>query len=190
MFVGEKVTLRGVTREDLPVLLSYYNDPEVDLAAGDLPSPTSMERLEKWYERLIEQQPMRRFAIEADGRFIGTCLLQDIDETAGHAELGITIGDKDSWGRGYGRDAIRVLLDYAFRLANLRRVWLRTHAENGRAIRAYQAVGFVEEGRLREHQWLAGRYVDTVLMGILRSEFCDRRDRNPTGATRAPRQSR
>jgi RimJ/RimL family protein N-acetyltransferase len=171
MFVGDKVTLRGVTRADLPVLHSYYNDPEVDLAAGDLPSPASMERLEKWYERLTEQQPMRRFAIEVDKRFIGTCLLQDIDETSGHAELGITIGAKDCWGRGYGREAIQLLLDYAFRLANLRRVWLRTHAANERAIRAYKAVGFVEEGRLREHQWLAGRYVDTVVMGILRSEF-------------------
>lgn len=174
MFVGEKVTLRGVTRADLPVLLSYYNDPDVDLAAGDLPSPTSMERLEKWYERLIEQQPMRRFAIEANGKLIGTCLLQGIDETSGHAELGITIGDKDSWGHGYGRDAIRLLLDYAFRLANLRRVWLQTHAENERAIHSYQAVGFVEEGRLREHTWLAGRYVDAVVMGILRAEFADR----------------
>ncbi len=171
MFVGEKVTLRGVTRDDLPLLLSHCNDPEVDLAAGELPSPMSMERLEKWYEALVEQRPMRRFAIDVDGRFLGTCLLQNVDETAGHAELGITIGDKDSWGHGYGRDAIRVLLDYAFRLANLRRVWLQTHAENERAIRAYRAVGFVEEGRLRDHVWLDGRYVDQVLMGILRTEF-------------------
>lgn len=173
MFVGEKVSLRGVTREDLPVLLAYCNDPEVDLAAGDLPSPVSMERLEKWYQGLVEQQPVRRFAIDVDGRIIGTCLLQNVDETAGHAELGITIGDQDSWGHGYGRDAIRILLDYAFRLANLRRVWLGTHAENDRAIRAYRSVGFVEEGRLREHMWLAGKYVDVVIMGILRPEFGD-----------------
>ncbi|MGH3487595.1 MAG: GNAT family N-acetyltransferase [Actinopolymorphaceae bacterium] len=175
MFVSEKVTLRGVAREDLPVLLSYCNDPEVDLAAGDLPSPTSMERLEKWYERLVEQQPVRRFAIDVDGRFIGTCLLQNVDESARHAELGITIGDKDSWGRGYGREAIRLLLDYAFRLANLRRAWLQTHAENERAIRSYRAVGFVEEGRLREHLWLAGRYVDVVVLGILRTDFDSQR---------------
>lgn len=171
MFVGEKVSLRGVTREDLPVILAYCNDPEVDLAAGDLPSPTSLERLEKWYERLIEQQPTHRFAIDVDGRLIGTCLLQNVDERVGRAELGITIGDKASWGHGYGREAIRILLDYAFRLANLRRVWLQTHAENERAIRAYRAVGFVEEGRLREHLWLAGQYVDVVILGILRSEF-------------------
>jgi RimJ/RimL family protein N-acetyltransferase len=171
MFVGEKVTLRGVTRADLPVLLSHCNDPAVGLAAGDLPSPTTIERLEKWYEGLIHQQPVRRFAIDVAGTCIGTCLLQNIDETARHAELGITIGDKESWGNGYGRDAIRVLLDYAFRLANLRRVWLGTHADNERAIRAYQAVGFVEEGRLREHLWLDGRYVDQVVMGILRTEF-------------------
>src|SRR5262245_37816334 len=171
MFVGDNVTLRGVVRADLPLLHAYSNDPEVGLAAGDLPSPTSMERLGKWYEGLVEPQPRRRFAIEAEGRFIGTCLLQDIDETSGHAELGIMIGAKDCWGRGYGREAIHLLLDYAFRLANLRRVWLRTHAANERAIRAYRAAGFVEEGRLREHQWLAGAYVDTVVMGILREEF-------------------
>jgi RimJ/RimL family protein N-acetyltransferase len=66
---------------------------------------------------------------------------------------------------------VRVLLDYAFRVRNLRRVWLETHASNERAIRAYRACGFVEEGRMREHIWLAGRYVDNVIMGVMREEW-------------------
>ena len=81
-----------------------------------------------------------------------------------------SIGDKDYWGRGYGREAVSLLLDYAFRVRNLRRVWLEVHAANERAIRAYKACGFVEEGRMREHVWLAGRYVDNVIMGVLREE--------------------
>ena len=85
--------------------------------------------------------------------------------------MGITIGDKDFWGRGYGRAAVRLLLRYAFMLRNLRRVWREVHAENERAVRAYKACGFVEEGRLREQAWLDGRYVDMVYMGVLREEW-------------------
>ncbi|HLV78687.1 MAG TPA: GNAT family protein, partial [Chthonomonadaceae bacterium] len=74
-------------------------------------------------------------------------------------------------GRGYGRDAIRVLLDYAFRLRNFRKVWLMTCSTNERAIRCYRACGFVEEGRKRAHLWSDGQYVDEVHMGILRDEW-------------------
>jgi RimJ/RimL family protein N-acetyltransferase len=85
--------------------------------------------------------------------------------------LGITIGDKAYWGRGYGRDALTVLLDYAFRLRNMRRVTLSVNGTNERAIRAYQACGFVEEGRLRKHVWSAGEYIDLVYMGVFRDEW-------------------
>ncbi|HEY7357566.1 MAG TPA: GNAT family protein, partial [Ktedonobacterales bacterium] len=68
-------------------------------------------------------------------------------------------------------EAVRLLLDYAFRLRNLHKVWLRVVSTNERAIRAYRACGFVEEGRLREQTWGDGRYVDDVYMGILRTEW-------------------
>jgi RimJ/RimL family protein N-acetyltransferase len=68
---------------------------------------------------------------------------------------------------------VRVLLDYAFRLINVHRVWLTVNGNNERAIRCYRACGFVEEGRLREHIWSNGQYVDRVYMGILRSEWDD-----------------
>jgi RimJ/RimL family protein N-acetyltransferase len=171
---GEKVLLRAVTREDLPSIWRFNNDLEVELAGGgDPPSPSPLERWQREFERDVTERDANKaaFMIEADGKRIGLCGLYDIDWTARHAELGITVGDRDYWGQGYGRDAVRLLLDYAFRLRNLRRVWLEVHAANERAIRCYRACGFVEEGRLREHVWLDGRYVDNVLMGVLREEW-------------------
>ncbi|CAN5118076.1 GNAT family protein [soil metagenome] len=174
MLRGEKVTLRAIAREDLPRLLEFRNDLEVGLAGGGYPpAPVPLERLQKDFDREIAD-PSRgkiKFSIEADDECIGTCGLFEMDESSRQAELGITIGDKDYWGRGYGREAIRLILDYAFRIRNLRRVWLEVHAENERAIRAYRAGGFVEEGRQREHMWLDGRYVDNVMMGVLRAEW-------------------
>jgi RimJ/RimL family protein N-acetyltransferase len=177
MLHGKKVTLRPITRDDLPRLREFHNDVEVELASGgDPPTPRALEASQKQFDREAEDPPRHKtdFAIEADGKLIGNCGLFGMNETARHAELGITIGDKEYWGRGYGRDAIQLLLDYAFRLLNLRRVWLEVHAENERAIRAYRACGFVEEGRQREHIWLAGRYVDGIFMDILRDEFSSR----------------
>ena len=174
MLRGERVTLRAISREDLPRLRDFRNDLEVELAGGgDPPTPTPLERLQKEFEQVVVEKRGDRtdFVIEADDTCIGQCGLFNIDEAARHAELGITIGDREYWGRGYGREAVGLLLDYAFRLRNFRRVWLEVHADNARGIGAYRSCGFVEEGRMREHVWLAGRYVDNVIMGMLRDEW-------------------
>lgn len=173
MLRGERVTLRAVEREDLERLWQFRNDVEVELAGGgDPPLPVCLERMRTKFDREAGEGSRDKtdFVIEVDGECIGHCGLSNIDVAARHCELGITIGDREYWGRGYGREAVGLLLDYAFRLRNLRRVWLEVHAANERAIRSYKACGFVEEGRMREHIWLAGRYVDNVIMGVLREE--------------------
>ncbi len=174
MLKGDKVILRAITREDLPRLCEFNNDVEVELAGGgDPPMPQSLARLQAEFDQDSAKggRDGARFAIEADGRLIGTCGYHNVIETDRTCELGIGIGDKDFWGRGYGSDAVRVILDYAFRLRNMRRVWLRVRGNSERATRAYRSCGFVEEGRLREHVWSAGQYVDLVVMGVLRSEW-------------------
>ena len=174
MLKGERVTLRGVTRDDLPLLWRFNNDLEVELAGGgDPPIPQAIERLQAEFDRETAKggRDGAWFAIEADGKFIGQCGLASINETARTCELGIAIGDQGYWGRGYGREAIGLLLEYAFRHRNFRRVWLSVQSTNERAVRAYRACGFVEEGRLREHVWWNGRYVDLVYMGVLREEW-------------------
>ena len=174
MLKGEKVTLRAMIQDDLPRLWAFNNDVDVELAGGgDPPMPQSLARLEAEYQAAASQggRDGTSFAIEADGQFIGQCALFGFDHTARTCELGITIGDRAYWGRGYGRDAVRLLLDYAFRLHNLHRVFLKVNGRNERAARAYRACGFTEEGRLREHVWSNGTYDDLLLMGILRREW-------------------
>ncbi len=126
---------------------------------GDPPTPQSVARLHAEYDAQVSAggRDGTSFAIEADGVCIGQCALFQFDAVAQSCALGITIGDKGYWGRGYGGDAIRLLLDYAFRLRNLRRVYLSVNSTNERAMGAYRRCGFVEEGRLRQHVWSAGQ---------------------------------
>lgn len=171
------MTLRAIERDDLPRLLAFNNDIEVELAGGgDPPWPQSFARLTADFDRDTGaggrdgSKDGVHFGIETGGLIIGVIVLFNVDPVGRTAELGIAIGDKAYWGQGYGREAIGLLVDYAFRLLNLRRVFLRVHGRNERAIRAYRACGFVEEGRLRRHVWSNGDYDDLVLMGILRDE--------------------
>ncbi len=173
--------LRAVERDDLPRLHAFNNDVAVELAGGgDPPWPQSFARVAADFERNSANggrdgnSGSVSFAIEVDGQIIGMCGLHGLDPTHRACEFGITIGDKDYWGKGYGREAIALLLDYAFRLLNVRRVFLRVNGRNERAIRAYRACGFIEEGRLRSHVWSDGAYDDLVYMGILGEEWASK----------------
>ncbi|RMG14657.1 MAG: N-acetyltransferase, partial [Planctomycetota bacterium] len=86
-------------------------------------------------------------------------------------ELGIAIGEPACWGRGYGSEALRLVLDYAFRELEVHRVQLSVFETNTRARAAYLKVGFVEEGRLREAAFVDGRRVDVFLLSILAREW-------------------
>lgn len=174
MLKGEKVILRAVKREDLEREWAFHNDVEFEtLSGGDPWKPQSLARLEAQFHEDISRgaRDGANFAIEADGKYIGSCGLFHFDPTAATCEMGIGIGDRAYWGHGYGRDAVRVLLNYAFRLRNLHKVWLTVNSNNERAIRSYRACGFIEEGRLRHHVWSNGKYVDLVYMGILHDEW-------------------
>jgi|SRR5579862_6731183 len=174
MLKGDKVVLRPHRREDVPLAWQFRTDVEVELAGGgDPPRPIPLQQVESEFEKQeFIFAAKGSFAIEAadTGAYIGFCGLFGFDDLARTCELGITIGDKAYWGRGYGRDTVRLLVDYAFRLLNLRKVWLHTASTNERALRCYGACGFVEEGRLRQQIWCNGAYVDQVYMGILRDE--------------------
>lgn len=171
MFKGQKVVLRALKREDMLRQWEAENDPELYFLDGGRPRPTSLEAMYAHFDGEVgKDNGSVSFAIEADGKYIGHCGLHSADMTARLCELSIEIGDHAYWGRGYGRETVRLLLDYAFTHMNMARVWLNTHSENERAIRCYRACGFVEEGRLRRHIWVSGRYVDRVMMGILREE--------------------
>lgn len=177
MLKGKRILLRGVRRDDLPRLWEFSNDAEtIQLGDAEPPIPRSLERMQAEYDQNTAKggRDGTWFAIDVGGRVIGQCGLYNFDKFHGvshSCELGIIIGDKDYWNHGYGREAINLLLDYAFRYWNVHRVGLETSSANPRAIHCYAACGFIEEGRLRQAEWQNGQYVDTVLMGILREEW-------------------
>src|SRR5579871_2291384 len=102
MLKGEKVILRPHAREDLPRVWAFRTDVEVEVAGGgDPPKPITLQQVEAEFEK-GEFIFDGGFAIEADAVYIGFCGLFNYDETARTCELGITIGDRDYWGRGFG----------------------------------------------------------------------------------------
>ena len=173
MIYGKLVRLRALTTADLPMLVEWRNDPEIRTLLGGWSLPVSLESEQEWFEKARHAESTRRLAIEvlADGGYIGNIGLYDIDWKDRKAEYGILIGDKTAWGKGYGLDASTALLAHAFRELNLHRVFLRVLAHHGRAIRLYEKIGFQAEGRLRQDVFRGGAYQDTLIMGILASEF-------------------
>ena len=166
------VRLRPLARRDVPLLLRWTNDPGVRhwLHRSESP-PATLELAQARVEEMRRDPRTLAWCIEAGGRPIGDVRLLEIDTTHGRAELGIAIGEKDSWDRGYGTDAIRRVLRFAFQELGLRRVWLITDADNARGIRCYQKCGFVQEGFLRGHRLRYGRPLDMLAMGVLREEW-------------------
>jgi len=172
MMRGKKTILRAIEQEDLPTFIRWFNDPEVRQYLLMYMPMSPAEKEGKWFERQLEDQNNRGFVIETtDGVYVGNCGLHDFDWENRCAVLGIAISEKEYWGRGYGSDAVRTLLGFAFGEMNLHRVQLEVYHFNLRAIRCYEKSGFKVEGRRREALFRNGSYHDTLIMGILREEF-------------------
>ena len=173
MLKGKRVTLRATRREEMEIVHQFGQDLELEiLGGGDPPHPQTLEAVQSFYdEHTTKEKQGGFFTIIADEKVIGFAGIFNFNSTNRNCDLGIGIGDRDYLSKGYGRETIGLLLDYAFTHRNLNRVHLATHNENPRAIACYLASGFVEEGRLRSHVWSAGKFVDEVHMGVLRDEW-------------------
>jgi len=177
MLKGEKVLLRPVKRSDISHFLKWFNDPEV-IQHLNMYLPMTEMAEEKWIEDLVTRGRAgtdAHFVIEAidgDGNTpIGTIGLHGISPKDHGALLGIAIGEKDYWNKGYGTEATRLILDYGFRQLNLHRIWSASFAFNERGIKLHKRVGFREEGRQREAMFKNGEFHDVVEFGILRDEW-------------------
>ena len=169
---GEKVALGPLRRDLLPLYQKWVNDWEVTRTVGGM-RPWTWEAEEDWYERASKREGDVIFTIYERGalRAIGTAASHDVNHRHRTAEFGILIGEKDCWGKGYGTEATRLTLGYAFGTLGLHNVTLSVHADNERAIRAYTRAGFQVVGRRREVVRRAGRCLDLVLMDCLAREF-------------------
>ena len=168
--VGERVCLGPLHRGLLPLMWKWESDLALSVLTGDPTRPLTPEAIEADYERATKSGPERAsFAIYARAtlRPIGTAGLRDVNYAHGTAELGMGIGEADCWGKGYGTEATRLLLDYAFDALGLRNVLLTTFSYNERAIRAYRRAGFKEIGRRRQAHRIGQQSYDEVFMDCL-----------------------
>jgi RimJ/RimL family protein N-acetyltransferase len=171
MIVGQKNRLRAIEREDIPTFVRWLNDGEVRRYL-EMYLPISKAQEEEWFEAQLRDESSRIFAIETEEAVhIGNIGLHDLDWKNRSASMGIVIGEREYWGRGYGSDAITTLLGFAFSEMNLHRIHLSVFDFNERAIRCYEKCGFRHEGRAREALFQDGKYHDSLLMGIVRREF-------------------
>jgi RimJ/RimL family protein N-acetyltransferase len=172
MLEGALVTLRPLEVTDADRGYAWINDREVTryLMAR---YPLSRADEERWFAGAPTNSFSGvRLGIETkDGAHIGNIDLHRARPEDRHAGLGIMIGEKAYWSRGYGTDAIVTLLRFAFDEMNLHRLWLTVDSRNERAIACYRKCGFQHEARWREDRFAEGAYDDTLLMGVLRDEF-------------------
>lgn len=167
---GPLVRLRAVEEDDLSRLNELLWDPSVTAQLRTMwPQPVAGTR--EWWQRARNARDERHFAIaKLAGELIGSCALRHVDPRTRSADLGIFLG-RPFWDRGFGTDAVRTVCRFAFREMNLQRVDLEVFENNGRARRAYEKVGFKEEGRLRRGHFVEGRHVDVIVMGVLAEEL-------------------
>lgn len=172
---GALVALGPVHRGLLPLLERWQNDLRTADLGGDNPQPVTRERVEAEWGLLLRGDRVGwiGFAIYAlpDLRPIGVANVRDFANCHGTAEIGITLGDPADRGKGYGTEALRLLLAYAFEQLQVWNVWLDTAAYNHGAIRAYERVGFREIGHRRGARVVGGVRNDVVLMDCTRDDF-------------------
>jgi RimJ/RimL family protein N-acetyltransferase len=170
---GEKCYLSPPAVEDPERWAEWDNDLETTLLlGGEVHQIITAEREKEWTAEGVRRgDPVFSILEQGSDRLIGRGMLFDIDQLNRSAKLGILIGEKDCWSRGYGEEAVRLLLDFGFNLLNLNSIMLGVFAFNRRAIRCYQKVGFKEIGRRRQARLVNGCKYDSVLMDILAEEF-------------------
>jgi RimJ/RimL family protein N-acetyltransferase len=171
--VGARCYLSPLSHEDAAAHTEWENDLAVAIPLGDEAyTPTSLEKMHEQIDGALRNQAHVFSIVDLEtDRTIGRCMLTNLDAINRSAMLGIMIGEKEYQNRGYGQEATRLLLDYAFNLLNLNSVMLGTFVFNARAIAAYRKVGFQEIGRRRQGRIVAGKAYDVVLMDILAEEF-------------------
>lgn len=174
MYTGEKVRLREYRKEDIPKALKFMNDPEIKrfLTPG-IPFLYTLEDETKWYDGQSAMKDTYNFAIESldEKNYIGGCGINSLDWKNSVAVVGIYIGEKTFWGKGYGTDAMNVLIKFIFEQMNINKIKLNVYDFNERAVKSYEKSGFVKEGVLRQEIYKDGKYHDEYIMGLLRSEY-------------------
>ncbi|MGN0028037.1 GNAT family N-acetyltransferase [uncultured Clostridium sp.] len=175
MYRGKLVKLRAYREEDIERAVEFINDEEtkkfLDTA---IPFPITKWQEEEWIKsRKSNKDFTYDFAIEdlETGKYIGGCSINHCDVKNRNCTIGIMLGDKDYWGRGYGSDALKVLIKFIFEEVNMDKIKLGVFSFNARAIACYKKIGFIEEGILKKELYRNGKYNDITLMALFKEDY-------------------
>jgi len=165
---GKKVDLCPVGPDDMEILQKGYNDPDVRDAMF-MYFPLTMQDTEKKVSKMAENEQAIQFMIvdKESKKAVGHLALVRPDWVSRMMTFYIVLLDKNTWGKGLGTEATRLIVDYGFDMLNLNRIQLHVNAENEAAKAVYKKIGFKHEGTLRQAMYKNGRYYDFWLMGIL-----------------------
>ena len=170
--VGTQVTLGPLRRELVPLYQRWVNNFGTQRTLGGLPSPITYEReLTRYNQLSVADEALFTIYVRETGRPIGIAELKEPDRRSRTATFVIFIGEPEARGQGYGTEATRLALAYAFTALGLHSVDLQVYEFNLAGLRAYERAGFRTVGRRRQSYWMGGRFWDTIYMDCLASEF-------------------
>ena len=169
---GEKIYLRPIDMDDLEIFYRMINNPEVRKFLL-VRYPISKIEEKETLEKMVKDENSVTLSIinKGNDKLMGNISLFNINKIHRNAEIGLFLGDLKETSKGYGTEAMKLLIDYGFKMLNLHRIELYTFDFNERAIKAYKKVGFIEEGRKREVFYYEERYIDFILFSILKNEW-------------------
>ncbi len=174
LFESSRIILRKMTSEDVELYHTWRNDIEVMKSTAPFLDDYHLEETREFVNQVILGSQFSKSYIiveKESSRPIGITSLVNIDYKNRNAECIIDIGDKNFWGKGYGTETMKLILDYSFLEMNFHKVFLRVFSFNNKAIKLYEKIGFKHEGRSRESIFREGKWHDIIHMGILKSEY-------------------
>lgn len=177
LFESSRVRLRKMTKEDTELYHKWRNDMEVMYSTNPSLDVYPMDATKEFVDQVIlGSHTAKSYIMVEKGNEIpiGIVSLINIDYKNRNAECIIDIGEKEYWGKSYGSEGLKLLLDYVFYEMNLHRVSLKVFSFNDRAIRLYTKIGFQQEGNSRQSLFRNGEWHDIIHMGLLQHEYFEK----------------
>jgi len=175
MLHGERVSLRPIRADDLPVMREWFRDREIASTWARHPVVPDNRFNSDLDDKFQTFDLHGHFSVENEqGQLIGRIDFEDLERVDRTVEISIVLGASEGRGKGYGTDAFHTLIEHLFVDRQIERVWLTVIAGNDPAIRMYERFGFIHEGRLEQTIWLNGEWHDLLLMGLMKNEYAGR----------------
>lgn len=174
MIKSDNITLRPLNRDDYKNTLQWRNDLELSGLAMSHPFPVTEELELEWYDNILKDKSNKTiyFGIDNnDSNMIGLVYLSDIDWLHRTCRFHIIIGDRNSQGKGYGKEVLNLIKYYVFDILNFRKITLHVTESNAIAIKLYKSYGFIVEGKLERHHYFNGKYEAVFIMSLFKEKI-------------------